>query len=76
MRGLWTNIDPDLETAIRRRKKVDIETMRGEVIEHKTTIQMLKTAVADLQARVTKLEQVPNPHADIPVGQGSDPIAE
>lgn len=36
---------------------MDIETMRGEVIDHKGSIQILKTIVADLQARVTELEK-------------------
>lgn len=70
----WLGPNPDEEW----RERMDIETMRGEIIDHKSTIQMLKTAVADLQTRVTKLE---NDKADdgvfgTPVGQGPDPTIE
>ena len=46
---------------------MDIETMRGEVIDHKTAIQMLKTAVADLQARVTELENSKEDEKEDPI---------
>lgn len=58
----------------KRKREMDIETMRGEIIQHKNDIQMLKTAVADLQARVTKLEnEVSSPVLDPLPGEPFDP---
>lgn len=76
--------DPDIRLSIEKssnewRIKMDIETMRGEIIEHKAAIQILKIAVADLEARVAKMEmpprvvnqEIPIPHfSDEDVGQG------